>query len=147
MKKLTVFAALAVMLLGFAGTAQAQHHHGHDGGYRGDYRGDYRGHDYRGHDYRGHRGHGGIVIGGGGIDIIIGGGGRPWHGNRFPDGGYNRGPQTRIVYETVSERVYDNYTGRWIYTGRRYTVSHVARWDYRYRGYVWFDSNGNLRVS
>lgn len=144
MKKLTVFAALAVMMLGFAGTAQAQHHgHGgyHGGNYGHDYRGGYNGGNY-GHDYRGgyggwNRGSG-IVIGGGGIDIIIGGGHRGYP-YPYPDGGWRNYPPippTRIVYE----RVYDPYRGS-------YTVSHIARWDNYYRGYVWYDINGNLRVN
>lgn len=133
MKKLTVFAALAVMMLGFAGSAQAQHH-GH-GGYHGGYNGGYYGRDYRGH---GGWERGGIVIGGGGIDIIIGGRrGYP----QYPCGdcgwrNYPPVPPTRIVYE----RIYDPYYGS-------YTVSHVARWDNYYRGYVWYDINGNLRVN
>ncbi len=125
MKKLTVFAALTLMLVGFAGTAQAQHHNGNHG-------------DYRGHGgWDGGWNRGGVVIGGGGIDIIIGG--RRGYPYPYPDGGwrnYPSMPATRIVYE----RVYDPYYGS-------YTVSHVARWDNYYRGYVWYDRNGNLRVN
>jgi hypothetical protein len=146
MKKLTVvFAALALML-GFAGTASAQHHGNHgNGGYHNNHNnhGDYRGNGgYHGNG--GYRGNGGIVIGGGGIDIIIGGHrGYPhggWNNGGWNNGGWNNGgyypAPTRIVYE----RVYDRY-------GRSYTVSHVARWDNYYRGYVWYDQNGNLRVN
>jgi hypothetical protein len=169
-KTSTLFAALAVIILCTAGTAQAQHHNvrqqggnSHQGGnfqggnFRGgnfqggDHRGDYRGGDrgdYRNGnihgDYRGNngdRGYNGYDYGRGrgGIDIIIGGG-----GYRYPNGGWNNGgwnnggyyPSTRIVYE----QVYDGY-------GRSYTISHVASWDNYYRGYVWYDSNGQLRVN
>lgn len=145
MKKLTAVFAALVLTLGFASTASAQHHnggghHGNNGGYHSNH-GDYRG---NGGYHGGYRGNGGIVIGGGGIDIIIGGHrGYPnggWHNGPWNNGGWNNGPYypapTRIVYE----RVYDRY-------GRAYTVSHVARWDNYYRGYVWYDQNGNLRVN
>lgn len=106
--------------------------------YRGDYGRDYRGdygRDYRGDYGRDYRGYG---WGRGGIDIYIGGG-------RF---GYPNGyASTRIIYEVVQERVYDDYEGRWVFTGRTYSVSHVATWDNYYRGYVWYDSNGQLRVN
>jgi hypothetical protein len=156
MKKLTtLLAALAISTLFAAGTAQAQAHRGggngnhgvivnHGGNFnnggnfnRGDYGRDYRGgrdfgRDF-GRDYRGGRG---------GIDIIIGGG-----RGYYPYGGYyNNYPSTEIVYEQVQERVYDPSQG-WVFTGRIITVSHVARWNGAYGGYVWYDSNGQLRVN
>jgi len=140
MKKLTVVFATLALMLGFASTASAQHHpngnHGvyTHGGQRGGYDRDYRGgydRDYRG----GYRGDG---YRRGGIDIIIGG--RPGYPYPYPypNGGWNIGgySDTRIVFE----RVYDEY-------GRSYTIRHVALWDNYYRGYVWYDQNGNLRVN
>jgi hypothetical protein len=144
--KLTVFAALSFMLLGFANAAQAQHYN-HGGGHRGEFHGDYRGDygyrgDYRG-DYRGYHGdYRGDYRGRGGVEIIIGGRrGFPVPGYPYPNGGWNGGwdyyPPTRIVYERVCDS----------YNGGCFTVSHVARWDNYYRGYVWYDVNGNLRVN
>jgi hypothetical protein len=168
MKKLTtIIAALAISTLFAAGTAQAQAHHsgGNGNGNRGvivnhpgnfNHGGDFHGgeinrgggRDY-GRDYRGGRDFGRDYRGGrGGIDINIGGGrgyypyGRGWNG-----GYYNNYPATQIVYEQVQERVYDEYQGGWVFTGRIISVSHVARWDNSYRGYVWYDSNGELRVN
>ncbi len=158
MKKLSsVLAALAVMILFTAGTAQAQHRDHRNGDYRnGNHHGDYRGN--HGH-HGGHRGGGSIVIGRGGVDIDINiGGGR----RHYPNGGYNRGcdhrygncghnggyySQTMVVIERVAERVYDRYSGRYIYTGHTYSVRHVATYSSYYGGYVWYDVDGQLRVS